>query len=529
MQPAFDVRSIRAAEESKMSQLAPGELMGRAAYGLAQRTSDLLISVAGGVEGARVVALVGAGNNGGDALYAGAELARRGAKVTALTVASAWHEAGAQTLRAAGGVVESAIGAAETADNPAADSSVVSDVHAELLRRADVVLDGILGIGGSGALREPAATLAAHAAASAAKVVAVDLPSGVDADTGAVADAQRCVWADLTVTFGELKPGLLVAPGADHVGELDLVDIGLSPFLSAVDPVVTRVQRDDAAALVPLPGRDDDKYTRGVVGVIAGSADYPGAGVLCTGAARLGGCGLVRYAGGAPGQVISHWPEVVISRNAPADAGRVQVWVVGPGGGTDDAAAARLAEALAIDVTVLVDADGLTLIAKDDALRAQIKDRHDNGLTTILTPHAGEFARLGFTLPTAGQADRVSTVAQAARELGAVLLLKGHCTVVAAPTGAVFVNTLADSALATAGSGDVLSGLIGSLVGSHVARVAHLDSAQIAEVVACAALIHGLAGKIAAADLAPVTSLDVLASVSTAIAALRADSGYAND
>lgn len=512
MQPAFQVSAIRSAEEALMSELDQGQLMQRAAHGLSIELADLLENRCTGVAGGRIVALIGAGNNGGDALFACAELVERGASVVALTMANRWHESGATALLAAGGRIEG--GCAE-------ESEVGSDEQNALIRGADLVLDGILGIGGKGALSEPAAGFVAQAAASAAIVVAVDLPSGVDSDTGAVADPQAAVWAELTVTFGELKPGLLVPPGSEHVGELNLVDVGLRPYFDPADPWVRLVEPDDAVAFLPLPGAQDDKYTRGVVGIVAGSADYPGAGVLCTGSARLGGVGLVRYAGGAPGQVIAQWPEVVISREGPAAAGRVQSWVVGPGGGTDQAAYQRLVEALDAQVPVLVDADGLTLIARDENLRGILKKRYSAGLTTILTPHAGEFARLGFDLAGGARADRIRAVQAAAADLGAVVLLKGHSTVVAAPTGETFINTLTDSALATAGSGDVLSGLVGSLVAAQVARSGHLGGAAIADVVAAAALIHGLAGQLAAETLRPVSASDVLAAVSTAIADLR--------
>jgi hydroxyethylthiazole kinase-like uncharacterized protein yjeF len=513
VKPAFEVAAIRTAEAALMDQLDSGALMQRAAHGLAIELAAVLEGhCSAGVSGARIVALIGAGNNGGDALFACSELAKRGASVVALTMADRWHEVGAAALLAAGGRIDAAC----------ADSSQASyEEQHVLIRQADVVVDGILGIGGSGALVEPAAGLAARAAASAAIVVAVDVPSGVDADTGAVADPDAAVWADLTVTFGVLKLGLLVPAGSDHVGELNLVDIGLHSYFEPGDARAKLVETEDAGAFLPLPGRGDDKYTRGVVGVVAGSGDYPGAAVLCTGSARLGGAGMVRYAGGAPGQVISHWPEVVIAREGPAAAGQVQTWVVGPGGGTDQAAHQRLVEALAVDVPVVIDADGLTLLAQHEGLRSRVKERYGAGLTTILTPHAGEFARLGFELSTGGVADRIGAVQAAAADLGAVVLLKGHSTVVAAPTGEVFVNTLADSALATAGSGDVLSGLVGSLVAAQVARAGDQGGGAIAEVVACAALIHGLAGQLAAVALRPVTALDVLAAVSEAIADLR--------
>src|ERR1039458_563813 len=215
MRYAHQVRKVRAAEQALMAKLPPGALMQRAAAGLASVSAGLL----GKVPGARVVILAGSGDNGGDALYAGARLARRGAAVLAVTAGSRVHEEGAAALRAAGGRLASP------------DDAAV----AELLGAADLILDGLLGIGGHGGLRETQASLAGLAARSPAVVVAVDLPSGVDADTGVVEGA--AIQADVTVTFGTMKPGLLVDPGAGHAGVVELVDIGLGPFLGPPDPL----------------------------------------------------------------------------------------------------------------------------------------------------------------------------------------------------------------------------------------------------------------------------------------------------
>jgi hydroxyethylthiazole kinase-like uncharacterized protein yjeF len=251
--------------------------------------------------------------------------------------------------------------------------------------------------------------------------------------------------------------------------------------------------------------------------------------VLCTGSARLGGAGFVRYAGGAPAEVIARWPEVVISHQGPAGSGRVQAWAIGPGGGVDDAARERLNVVLAAEVPVLADADALTLIANSGQLAERIRERYSAGLITAITPHAGEFARLGFHLGQGEQSDRAAAVADAARQLRALVLLKGSHTIVAGPNGKIVVNVLSSPSLATAGSGDVLSGLAGSMLASAAARfeasrTALTEDAAVS-VVASAALVHGLAGQISAAGGVPVTAQSVLASVPAAIAEARASGG----
>jgi ADP-dependent NAD(P)H-hydrate dehydratase / NAD(P)H-hydrate epimerase len=476
MRGAWPVAAVRAAEEALMAGVPEGALMQRAAAGLAAHCAGLL----GRVYGAPVVLLVGGGNNGGDALYAGARLARRGAAVTAVLLApERAHAGGLAALTAAGGRVLPAGGAA---DREAALAAT---------RAARLVLDGIVGIGGSGGLRPAAAALAA--AAADATVVAVDVPSGVDADTGAVPG--EAVRADVTVTFGGLKPGLLVGAGAEHAGAVRLVDIGLGPYLP---PAAVRVLDDaDAALLLPRPGPRDDKYTRGVTGVAAGSATYAGAGVLCTGAAVRGGAGMVRYAGTAAEHVRARWPEAVVTEGRPSEAGRVQAWVVGPGIGTDDAAAELLRDVLGTDVPVLVDADGLTLVAREPDL---VRGR---SAATVLTPHDREFERIAGPVG----ADRIGAARRAAADLGATVLLKGNATVVAGPDGAAYVNSTGTPWLATAGSGDVLSGLGGALLAGGLPPPL---------AAAVAAHLHGLAGRLAAGGVT-TTAAGVLDALPAAI------------
>jgi hydroxyethylthiazole kinase-like uncharacterized protein yjeF len=453
LRPAYRVETVRAAERALMATLPDGALMQRAAAGLARRCADLLRE-AGGVYGAHVLLLVGSGDNGGDALYAGARLARRGARVHALLLTpERAHAGGLAALRSAGGRVTGAVPAP-----------------------LDLVVDGIVGIGGHGGLRPAASGAVAAAALTGAPVVAVDVPSGVEADTGAVpGDAVR---ADVTVTFGCLKPGLVVGPGAARAGVVEVVDIGLGPYLR--DPALDVPDAADIASRWPRPRPDDDKYTRGVVGIAAGSAQYPGAAVLAVGAALAGPAGMVRYAGHAADRVRAEYPEAVVT-DSVARAGRVQAWAVGSGLGTDVAAAATLRRVLATDVPVLVDADALTLLAEHPGW---VRDR---AAPTVLTPHDREFQRL---FGPVGE-DRLGAAREAAARLRCTVLLKGDRTVVADARGAVYANPTGSAVLATAGSGDVLSGLGASILAAGV---------PAAEAAIAAAFVHGLAGRLAAAE-----------------------------
>jgi hydroxyethylthiazole kinase-like uncharacterized protein yjeF len=221
-----------------------------------------------------------------------------------------------------------------------------------------------------------------------------------------------------------------------------------------------------------------------VVGLAAGSQQYPGAAVLSVGAAVRAGAGMVRFAG-APHpaeQVRARWPEVVVSDltgAAVVDAGRVQAWVVGPGLGTGAESEQTVEAVLAQDLPVLVDADGLTVLARHAAwLAGRTAD-------TLLTPHDREFARFGFDVG----ADRIGSARRLAAELGVHVLLKGDATVVVGPDGAARVNTTGTSALATAGSGDVLSGGTGALLAQGLRA---LDAGSIG------AHLHGRAGALAA-------------------------------
>jgi len=475
------VAQIRAAEAALAAQLPPGALMQRAAAGLASVCTRLLDVV----YGSRVVLLVGRGDNGGDALFAGARLARRGARVDALLVEpAAAHAAGLAELGRAGGRV-------------GADPAV--------LARADLVLDGIIGIGGHGGLRPAAAALAAAAATAPGLTVAVDLPSGVDADTGRVPGA--AIRADATVTFGTWKPGLLVDPGAALAGAGTCIDIGIGPHLGR--PIACSPADADVAALLPVPGRASDKYRRGVVGLVAGSAAYPGAAVLSAEGAVRAGAGMVRYVGPAAvaAEVRAHRPEVVATDGRPSAAGRVQAWVVGPGLGTDAAAAALLDDVLASDVPVLIDADALTLLAGRGSLR--------RAAPTLLTPHAGELARLCGTTPAEVEGARLDHARRAVTEYRAAVLLKGYTTVVVGGDGAAaHINGTGSAALATAGSGDVLAGMAGALLAAGLPLVS---------AAAAAAHLHGLAARLGSTGGAPLSASSIAEHIPAAWRAVGVD------
>jgi hydroxyethylthiazole kinase-like uncharacterized protein yjeF len=483
MRQAWRVADVRAAEKALMATLPEGTLMQRAAAGLARRCA-LLLSDDGGVYGARVLLLVGSGDNGGDTLYAGAVLARRGAQVRAVLLRpDRVHLAGLAALRAAGGFTVS-----------------------ELPERADLVLDGIVGIGASGGLRPPAAGLVARLgelrgrSGARPPVVAVDVPSGVAVDTGDVPG--EAVTADVTVTFGCLKPAHVVGPAAVRCGQVELVDIGLGPVLRA-DPAVRVPDAGDIADWWPTPGPTSDKYTRGVVGIATGSAKYPGAALLSVSGALAGPTGMVRYAGSAHLEVVRAHPSVVaVSR--VGDAGRVQAWVCGSGLGTGDESRTTLRTVLATSLPVVLDADALTLLV--DGSHAEDL-RRDAPL--VITPHDGEFKRLAGEAPGA---DRVGAACRLASWINAVVLLKGDRTIVATPAGEVWANPTGSSALATAGSGDVLAGLLGSLLAGGLPP----ERAAVA-----AAYVHGLAGRWAA-PAGPVTSPEIAAALRPTLAALLA-------
>ena len=489
---AWSPADVYAAEAALEEELASGELMARAVEGLA----EVVAARVSQLDAETVVALVGGGNNGADALYAVAQLAQSGVSCAAALDPSRVHEGALEAARAAGVVLVSGAEALED------------------IAEADIVLDGIVGLGGRPGLPAAAAAWVA-AIPDDAHVIAVDLPSGQAAD-GTAFDPDG-VLADETVTFSVAKPVHLLPPTEQACGALTVVDIGLT---FETGPSVVRLTFDDVARSWPVPGPDDDKYSRGVVGIIAGGESYSGAAVLAVTAAVEAGAGMVRYVG-------TPTPEALVRAAVPEAVhgeGRVQAWVVGPGldvTSTRRESAAQLAvarRALVGEEPVLVDAGGLDLL--DDAVIEARRDR-----LTLLTPHAGELATLLTRLGTSRRARKGVTVARGAVEAeplrharalaertGMTVLLKGFTTLVvpADPSAPVRSQADAPSWLGTAGAGDVLAGLVGTLLAGG------LDPAEAG---ALGALVHGVAADRASAG-GPVRALRVAHGIPEAVAHL---------
>ncbi len=487
---AYTGTQIREAERPLLESGAGAVLMQRAAYGLANAVVRELATRGIRAYGASVAVLAGKGNNGGDGLFAAALLAGRGMRTTAVLTAGDAHPEGLAAFERAGG-------RARTLTDHNASELAAATAH------ADVVIDAVLGTGARGGLRGSAASLVEQLSAAAhGLVVACDIPSGVDADTG---EAHAPVLpADITVTFGGAKVGLLSDPGADYAGRVVVIPIGIENRLPW--PALRRLEAVDLSALLPRPARRAHKYSRGVLGVVAGSAAYPGAAVLACRGALAAGVGMVRYLG--PPEVAElvrqACPEVVCSTGTVTET-HVQAWLVGCG--LDEADGQQLQRARdAADSGLPTIADAGALPALPDVLAPQV----------VLTPHAGELSallgRLGEELDrSAVEASTLAAVRQAAGLTEATILLKGATTLVASPFQDFYSQADGTPWLATAGSGDVLAGIIGALmaqlgsdVGRFTARGIDPDE-RWAAIGALAASLHGRAGTRASAG-GPVTA-----------------------
>lgn len=459
MKPVYTGAEVRAAEQPLLDAGQGPELMRRAAYGLAEHVKAVLkdsapagpqggLAVsqhgrtrgAGRVYGARVAAYVGPRNNGGDALFALSFLRRRGVECVALLMSEDCHADGLRALRAAGGRVL-----------PPGDERVQLE-----LERADIVIDALLGTGACVGGRPRPITLVPPP--EHVHVVACDLPSGVDAATGRAEPG--ALQANSTVTFGALKRGLVLGQGRQLAGDVHVVDIGLEPYLPPAD--AWQSDAWEAHPGVPRPEWNAHKYSRGVVGLVAGSEQYPGAALLAAHGAVNSGVGMLvaclpEAATTVRQLLLAALPEAVVSTAAQdAVRDRVRAWVLGPGIGEDAEQRDAVEQVLHSGAPAVVDASGLAYV-RPEAPAGPV----------LLTPHAGELAglltRAGVETSAAEiQGDPVRWAVEAAELYGAVVLLKGAETVVATPGETVRIVTGAPSTLATAGSGDVLAGIAGA-------------------------------------------------------------------
>lgn len=498
MRQGYTAAAVRRAEAPLLAAGRGESLMRTAAAGLATVCRRVLTERLGTVTGARVVVLTGPGNNGGDALFAAANLVSRGALCVCIPVLSRPHEAGLEEFRRVGGRL------VDREDAPA------------YLLGADLVIEGILGIGArpglprevAGFLREwqdlvgnPGAGAAPGLVdGEAVPVVAVDVPTGVDATTGALEPVH--VSASHTVTFGADKAGMFLPGGADVAGEVVYVDLGFD--MHGETPVVEIPEATDVLDRWPLPetaNRGVHKYSRGVLGLVAGSSRYPGAAVLSTAGAVSAGVGMLRLLSNpeTAWPVLERYPEVVMG------AGRVQAWAIGPGAPEPPLMRQAITDAVSHSLPIVVDAGGLDLLSRP------------LDTSSLMTPHAGELAALLARVITGApsreqiEAEPVRYAVRAAQALEGVVLLKGRRTIIARPDGTVVAPGVGAANLATAGSGDVLTGILGALcatAGSHpVAEITDL-----AFLAGLGVLVHARAGATVthASGIAPVVERTVL-------------------
>jgi hydroxyethylthiazole kinase-like uncharacterized protein yjeF len=458
-------------------------LMERAGRAVARAAVDRM----GGVYGRRGVVVCGKGNNGGDGLVAARHLARWGVRVAVFTVEPVDDRtpepAATNAMRL---VRETGVRA----------RPISATTLARELGRADVAVDAIFGTGFRGAPKGDWAEAIDALNAGRSPVIAVDIPSGVDGRTGAVAGA--AVLADLTVTFGAAKVGAVLMPGAAHAGDVRVVDIGFPPELIHADTFLT--EPADVAASLPVRAADAHKRSSGVLVVVAGSRGMTGAVKLIAEAAGRIGTGLVMVAvprGILPVVQASLTEAVFVpldetlegtAAGAALDAvleaiARADALALGPGLSAHEETAGFVRHLVrSCPVPMVVDADGLNAFA---GRPVDIADRKSDA---VLTPHAGEFVRLTGLTARDLDGDRLGHARSLAAGANAVALLKGSRTVIASPGGMARVNPTGSAVLATAGSGDVLTGMIGGLIARGVAPM---------EAAASAAYLHGLAGLLA--------------------------------
>lgn len=527
---ALPADAIRAAEapllEAAERRGDPDALMRRAAWAVADvartvlRAQEVVSDGGGHVYGATACALVGAGDNGGDALFALAELARSGVRGHAVLLGGEGraHAGGLAAARRRGARIHAP-----------ADEAEIED----LLRRIDpdVALDGIVGLGASGPPRPPAGHAAGALEELGTPVVAVDVPSGIDPDTGLVHPG--AVRATATVTFGIRRRAHLLA--ATECGAVECADIGLPRPTEIASPrTLASLGTRTTGRLWPVPGASDNKYSGGVVAVRAGSDRFPGAAVLSSHAAVLATSAMVRYVGPCRRAVLAERPEIVAS-SVVTNVGKAQAWAAGPGMGVGAECAQELEWILGQDLPTVLDADALrTLAAHPSILRRR-------STPLVLTPHSGEFDALAqvFAPEVAGAlaGDRAAAVRGLAHALGrrgapVTVLLKGRITLIDDGRTA-FAQDAGTSWAATPGSGDVLTGIVGAVLAARAGLGASgaggggagLGDVPVPQAVAMAQVVHSVAARLAAEEYgrpgAPIGASDLLAAVPEAVARVR--------
>jgi hydroxyethylthiazole kinase-like uncharacterized protein yjeF len=466
--PIGRVADVRAIERAA----AGAPLMERAGLAAAGAARDMLADHV-----PRVLVLAGPGNNGGDALVVARYL-----KSWFFDVAVAFHGDAAKlsTDAAAAHRAWRDTGGAIGADWPEGSEW-------------GLIVDGLFGIGLSRPVAGTAAQWIARANASGVRVLALDIPSGLNADTGVA--YQPTIRAHATATFIALKPGLLTADGPDHCGSIGVHALGVD---AAAAPG-RRLDWDTLAAQLPAPlqraQRNVHKGSFGTLGIVGGSDGMVGAAILAARAALCLGAGKIWV--GLAASEVPHvdWeqPELMLKRAHQVLEATPTALAVGPGLGTDARAHALLAQALPLALPLVLDADALNLIAADAALALQVAARKQ---ATAITPHPTEAARLLATTTTAVQEDRLAAALALADKFRAAVVLKGSGSVLAFPDGGWAINATGNPGLASGGTGDVLTGMLGALLAQGI------DLRQALELAVC---LHGAtADTLVAAGVGPI-------------------------
>lgn len=468
----------------------------------------------------KVSIFAGKGNNGGDGLVVARHLVNRGYNVQTYIMAEAKAFTGDALIN---------LQIARNMNLPS--EFILSDgdfeKHKERIFSSDILIDGIFGTGLKGAVRGFAANVIEFLNSTGLSIVAIDLPSGLDANTGKVEGP--CIWAVLTVTMALPKRGLLMFPGANYVGELQVVDIGV-PYevIESQNISVNLVQSHDAAKLLPARPRDAHKGTFGRAIVIAGSVGFTGAAAMASEAALRVGAGLVSL--GVPESLnpimevklteamtrpLPETESLTLSMSAKDEIIKMvenaNAVAIGPGLSRHPETAS-LIQSLCKDIGIpkVIDADGLNALSDAQNILKEL------GPNTVLTPHPGEMARLTANSTIQIQSDRINIAQNFAKKNGIVLVLKGAPTVTADPQGNVFINTTGNPGLASGGTGDVLTGAIAGFIAQGL---------NVMDAAVLGVYIHGLAGDLAAIKHgeAGMLAQDVISKLPEAIQKLKKD------